>query len=294
MKAMHMRHVLPLLLVPLLSMSGCVRILQDEVGVKRRLGEMQDEVLHPGINPVNTFNTKVFRLPTRTVNLELTLGLPSKEGLTINSEISILYRINPELAPEILRSVGPDYEQALILPVFRSASADVCARYFAKDMHSAQRSAIEAAIEKRMMEVVEPRGFEIEAVLMKSITLPQGLARAIEQKLEAEQSSQRMQFVLEQERQEADRRIIAAEADRQIVKIAAEGQRDALLIQATAQAEAAKIEAAGTQQANDLIRSSLEPKVLEFMRIEAFHALSRSPNAKVIVTDGQGMILDTK
>ncbi len=291
---MLVRKALPLLLVSLVSLSGCVRVLQDEVGVKRRLGEIQDEVLYPGVNRVNTLNTKVFRLPTRTVNLELAIGLPSKEGLTINSEISILYRINPELAPEILRSIGPDYEQSLILPVFRSASADVCARYFAKDMHSAQRAGIEGAIRERMMEVVEARGFVIEAVLMKSITLPPGLARAIEQKLEAEQSSQRMQFVLAQERQEAERRVIAAEADRQIVQIQAEGQREAILIQAGARAEAAKIEAAGTQEANDLLRGGLEPRVLEFMRIEAFRELSRSPNAKIIVTDGQGMILDAK
>jgi regulator of protease activity HflC (stomatin/prohibitin superfamily) len=291
---MHIRQSLPYLFVPLLSLLGCVRVLQDEVGVKRRLGQIQDDVLYPGPNRVNTLNTKVFRLPTRTVNLELTLGLPSKEGLTINSEISILYRINPELAPDILRNVGPNYEEALILPVFRSASADVCARYFAKDMHSAQRAAIEEAIEARMMEVVEARGFVIESVLLKSITLPQGLARAIEQKLEAEQSSQRMQFVLEQERQEAERRVIAAEADRQIVRISAEGQRESALIQAEGRAEATKIEAAGTQQANDLLRSGLEPRVLEFMRIEAFRELSRSPNAKIIVTDGQGMILDAK
>lgn len=286
------RHVLPFALVPLLSLFGCVRVLQDQVGVKRRLGAIQEDVLYPGLNRVNTFNTKVFRLPTRTVNLELTLGLPSKEGLTIGSEISILYRINPEIAPDILREIGPEYEQSLILPVFRSASADVCARYFAKDMHSSHRSAIEEAIRKRMMEVVEARGFVIEAVLMKSITLPPGLARAIEQKLEAEQSSQRMQFVLDQERQEAERRVIAAEADRQIVHIQAEGQRDALLIQAGARAKAAEIEAAGTKTANDLLRSGLEPRVLEFMRIEAFRELSRSPNAKIIVTDGQGMILD--
>lgn len=288
------RKVLPLSLVPVLLLSGCVRVLQDEVGVQRRYGEVRDDVLHPGLNRVNTLSTKVFRLPTRTVNLELMLGLPSKEGLTISSEISILYRINPVLAPEILRSIGSDYEQTLILPVFRSASADVCARYFAKDMHSAQRSAIEAEIKERMMEVVEDRGFVIEAVLMKSITLPQGLARAIEQKLEAEQSSQRMQFVLDQERQEAERRIISAQAERQIVQIQAEGQREATLIQAQGRAEATKIEAAGTREANELLRSGLEPRVLEFMRIEAFRALSRSPNTKVIVTDGQGMILDAK
>ena len=285
---------LTLVLFSCSTLFGCVRVLQDEVGVKRRLGEIQDEVMYPGVNRVNTFNTKVFRLPTRTVNLELNLGLPSKEGLTINSEISILYRINPELAPDILRDIGPGYEQALILPVFRSASADVCARYFAKDMHSAQRSAIELAIAERMMEVVEARGFVIESVLMKSITLPPGLARAIEDKLEAEQSSQRMQFVLEQERQEADRRVIAAEADRQIIEIQAEGRRQATLIQAEANAEATKIEAAGTQEANQMIRDSLGPKVLEFLGIEAFRELARSNNAKVIVTDGDGLLLDVR
>lgn len=285
---------LTLVLFSCSTLFGCVRVFQDEVGVKRRLGEIQDEVMYPGVNRVNTFNTKVFRLPTRTVNLELNLGLPSKEGLTINSEISILYRINPALAPNILRDIGPGYEQALILPVFRSASADVCARYFAKDMHSAQRSAIEQAIAQRMMEVVEERGFVIESVLMKSITLPPGLARAIEDKLEAEQSSQRMQFVLEQERQEADRRVIAAEADRQIIEIQAEGRRQATLIQAEANAEATKIEAAGTQEANQMIRDSLGPKVLEFLGIEAFRELARSNNAKVIVTDGDGLLLDVR
>lgn len=291
--AMSHRRVL-LLVLPLLLSSACVRVMQDEVAVKRRLGEIQDEVLYPGVNRVNVLNTKVFRVPTRTVNLELKLGLPSKEGLTISSEISILYRINPTLAPEILRSVGPQYEEALILPVFRSASADVCARYFAKDMHSAQRSAIEQAIEKRMMEVVEPRGFVIEAVLMKSITLPQGLARAIEQKLEAEQSSQRMQFVLEQERQEAERRLIEAEAARKITEIDAEGQRRATLLRADANAEAAKIEAAGRQEANEKLRDSLDARVLDFLRIEAFRELARSPATKVVVTDGQGLVLDAK
>ena len=274
-----------------LALSGCVRVLQDEVGVKRKLGRIQDDVLYPGANPVNGFNTKVFRVPTRTVNLEIALGLPSKEGLTISSEISILYRIDPEQAPAILRNVGPEYESALILPVFRSASADVCARYYAKDMHSAQRAEIENAIAERMMEVVGPRGFVIESVLMKSIALPPGLARAIEEKLEAEQDSQRMQFVLAQERQEAERRVIAAEADKQIVEIQAQGRREALVVEASGRAEAAKIEAAGTQEANQMLRNSLEPRILQYMEIEAFRELARSANAKVIVTNGDGVLL---
>lgn len=289
------RHYIPLVFLSgLVFSSGCVRVLQDEVAVKRKLGRIDDEVLYPGANRYNPFTTKVFRVPTRTVNLEISVGLPSKEGLTISSEISILYRVDPQAAPEVLRSIGPEYEEALILPVFRSASADVCARYFAKDMHSAQRAKIEQSISERMMEVVGERGFIIESVLMKSIVLPAGLARAIEVKLEAEQSSQRMQFVLAQERQEADRTIIAAEAQRKIAEIQANGRAEAQKIEAAGRAEAQKIEALGTKEANDTVRSGLDDKILQFLSIEAYESLAASPNTKVIVPNDPRVLLDVK
>jgi len=283
-----------ILLCGLLFGSGCVRVLQDEVAVKRKLGRIDNEVLYPGANRFNPFTTKIFRLPTRTVNLEITVGLPSKEGLTISSEISILYRVDPKAAPEILRSIGLAYEEALILPVFRSASADVCARYYAKDMHSAQRAKIEQSIGQRMMEVVGERGFIIESVLMKSIVLPSGLARAIEVKLEAEQSSQRMQFVLEQERQEAERTLIAAEAQRKIAEIQARGRAEAQKIEAAGRAESKKIEALGTKEANDTIRTGLDEKILRYLSIEAYQNLARSPNTKVIVPGNPQVLLDAK
>lgn len=273
---------------------GCVRVLQDEVAVKRRLGRIDDEVLYPGANRYNPFTTKIFRLPTRTVNLEISAGLPSKEGLTISSEISILYRVDPKSAPGVLRSIGSNYEKALILPVFRSASADVCARYYAKDMHSAQRAEIEKSISENMMEVVGERGFIIEAVLMKSIMLPSGLARAIEVKLEAEQSSQRMKFVLAMERQEADRSIIAAEAQRKIAEIQASGRAEAQKIEAVGKAESRKIEAAGTKEANATVRSGLDDKVLQFLSIEAYLSLAKSGNTKVIVPNDPRLLLDAR
>ncbi len=285
--------------------TGCVRILQDEVGVKRKLGKIEDEVLYPGPNRYNPFNTKIFRVPTRTENLEIAIGLPSREGLTVRSEISILYRVEPKKVPTIVRKLGPDYGDSLILPVFRSASADVCARYYAKDMHSSKRREIEEAIQKRMMEVVGPRGFVLESVLMKSIVLPAGLAQAIEAKLEAEQESQRMQFVLAQERQEADRRVIEAEGQRKVVATQAEGRRDAaiinaegekeaLVIAASGRAEAAQIEAAGNKKANDTLRSSLDAKILRYLGIEAFRQLSQSQNAKVIVGDDNGVLMNVE
>ncbi len=275
-----------------LSTGGCVRILQNEVGVERKLGKIEDEVLQPGPNGINPFSTRVFRLSTQTENLEIEVGLPSKEGLTVSSEISILYRIDPAQAPKILRTVGPGYEEALILPVFRSASADVCARYFAKDMHSSKRAEIEREIQESMMHVVAERGFVIESVLMKSIVLPTGLARAIESKLEAEQESQRMEFVLSREKQEVQRRIITAEAERQIAEIQADARGKAAVIEAQAQAQAATVEADGAKQANETIRSSLTGDILRYLSIEAFRELAKSNNAKVVVTDGKGVILD--
>ncbi|MFM7910839.1 MAG: SPFH domain-containing protein, partial [Bacteroidota bacterium] len=107
--------------------------------------------------------------------------------------------------------------------VFRSASADVCAQYFAKDMHSGMRSEIEKAIQVKMNEVLAQQGIDVTAVLMKSIQLPLGLASSIEQKLQAEQDAMRMEFVLKREKLEAERKIIEANGTRDAQKILSEG-----------------------------------------------------------------------
>jgi regulator of protease activity HflC (stomatin/prohibitin superfamily) len=239
-------------------MTSCAVVRQDQIGVRRKFGKISNTILQPGMSSINPFATTIIRLPSRTVNLEVRLDLPSKEGLTIQSEISILYRIVPEEAPKILRQAGINYENVLILPVFRSASADVTARFFAKDMHSSQRAVIEQAIVEQMMKILEPRGFIIESVLMKSVRLPEGLSKAIEEKLQAEQQAQRMEFILNRERQEAER-----------IKIQAEGIRDAQRI----------------------ISESLSPMIIQFKSIEAFKELTNSPNSKVIITDGRTPLL---
>ena len=105
-----------------------------------------------------------------------------------------------------------------------------------------------------MTEVLSGRGFVIESVLMKSIVLPVGLAKAIETKLSAEQDAERMQFTIQREKLEADRKRIEAEGQRDAQKIVAEG---------------------------------LTEPVLRLRALEAFKALSLSPNAKVIITDGK-------
>jgi regulator of protease activity HflC (stomatin/prohibitin superfamily) len=188
------------------------------------------------------------------MNQEVRLSLPSKEGLTIESEISILYSIDKNKVPFILEDIGLNYESVLIMNVFRSAAADISAQYMAKDMHSGMRSQIENQILERMDESLKQRGFIIERVLMKSIRLPEELSRAIERKLAAEQEAQQMEYVLDRERKEAERR---------------------------------KIEAEGTREAQKILAEGLVREIIELRSIEAFRELAKSPNAKIIITDGK-------
>jgi len=240
-------------MIIMFSITSCVTVRQGEVGVKRTLGKYSDNTYTEGLRFFNPLTSQIEKISTRTENLELAIMIPSKEGLNIRSEVSILYNIESRKAPYILRNIGKNYEENVILPVFRSAVADVSARFFAKDMHTGERSTIEREIKEHMDNTLNGKGINIEAVLLKSISLPTSLSNAIEAKLEAEQQAQRMEFILEQTRRVADQK-----------RIEAEGVRDAQLI----------------------IAEGLTPEILRFKSIEAFLELAKSPNAKVIVTDG--------
>ncbi len=287
-----MRNLMINLIVLALLASGCATVMPDEVGVKRTFGRINDGVRTPGLVGYNPFSTRIVRVPIRTMNLSIVENLPSKEGLTIRSESSILYSIKSSAVPQILKETGMEFEEMLILPVFRSAASDICSKYDAKDMHSAKRAEIEEEIKKRLVEVCAPKGFVIESVLLKSITLPAGLSKSIEAKLEAEQDALRMQFVLDRQRQEAQRQIIDAEGIKTIATIQAEGKKNATIIDSEARAKGNEIEAEGIKRANDLISLSLTPNVLKFKQIEAFQKLSASPNTKTIITDGKTPIVN--
>jgi regulator of protease activity HflC (stomatin/prohibitin superfamily) len=230
--------------------------MQDEVGVKRRFGKLVPKVLSPGLYTFNPFFAIVLKVPTRTINMQIMLeALPSKEGLTIASELAILYHVRPGQAVKILESVGRiSNGEQIILSVLRSAAADVTSKFFAKDMHTSERENIEKAIAAKMTEILGDRGFVIENVLLKSIRLPSGLAKAIEEKLEAEQEAQRMEFVLNKEKREAERK-----------RVEAEGVRDAQLI----------------------ISEGLNDLLIQYKSLEVMQNLATSPNTKIIITDGK-------
>lgn len=240
-----------------LMISSCAIIKPGEIGVKQRLGKLDNNIHDQGIVWFNPFFTKVIRTNVQLNDIELSLSLPSKEGLSVTAQISILYKIDESSVPKVIKNLGLGYEP-IISNVFRSASADVCSKYFAKDMHSGMRSEIEQAIQIKMSETLDEQGIRVNAVLMKSIQLPAGLASSIEQKLQAEQDAMRMEFILRQESLEAERKII---------------------------------EATGTRDAQKIVAEGLTDNIIKIRSIEAFLELSKSPNSKVIITDGKTPLL---
>ncbi len=254
-----MRKIYIVSMAAMLLCSSCAVIRPGEAGVKQTLGKFDNQVATEGTVFFNPFTSKVIKESTQTNNIKLFLTLPSKEGLSVESEISILYRLERDKIPSVLQNLGRDYE-SIITSVFRSASSDVCAQFYAKDMHSGMRSKIEEEIKVKMNENLKKQadGIELIAVLMKSIQLPPGLASSIERKLQAEQDAMRMEFVLQQAKLEADRKIIDAEGERDAQKILSEG---------------------------------LTEEIIKIRSIEAFNNLSNSPNTKIIVTDGKTPML---
>jgi len=249
-----------LLILPLffaLLFSSCAVVDPGEVGIVQKLGKLSDKVKDPGPVFYNPFVSKVVKASVQTANLELSMSLPSKEGMSVNSQISILYKPKKNKVPDIIKDLGMNYEQ-VISSVFRSAASDVCAKFYAKDMHSGMRAEIEQQIQTRMEEVLDKQGIIVEAVLMKSIQLPVGLAQSIEQKLQAEQDALRMEFILQQTKADAERKIIEAQGERDAQKILAEG---------------------------------LTEEIIRIRAIEAFNNLSKSPNAKIIITNGNSPLL---
>jgi prohibitin 1 len=279
------------LMIILSVLNSCTIIRQGEVGVKRRLGKVDKNILDQGLRMYNPFLTSIIVLPTNTINMEVNLNLPSKEGLTIQAEISILYRLDKRQAPNVFNEIGVNFERVVILPVFRSAASDVSSKFFAKDMHSGERNTIENSIRDTMMRVLGPKGFIVENVLMKSITLPKDLSRAIEEKLRAEQEAQRMEFVKQKEQMEAERRAIQAEGEQKSEIITAEGQKKVAEIRAEGVGNAVKIQARAQGEANLELIKSLTPSLLQYQQIEAFKMLSTSGNAKIIITDGKTPLL---
>jgi regulator of protease activity HflC (stomatin/prohibitin superfamily) len=148
------------------------------------------------------------------------------------------------------KTVGRNFELVVIDPQLRSAIRDVTAEYEAKFLYSASREVVAQNMFKHMKIALGPRGVEAEQVLLRNVQLPPLLTAAIQEKLQAEQQSQRMRFVLDRERQEADRK---------------------------------RVEAQGIADFQTIVAKGISPELLKWKAIEVASELSKSPNAKIVV-----------
>ena len=241
--------VVAIVLILLLAGNPIKVIPAGHGGVKDFFGRVSPNVLPPGVRIVFPF-TRVVKMSIKTQEVKETAEVPSKEGLIMDLEGSLLYRLDPEKADDIYRTIGKDYEEIAVHPQIRSAIREITASYEAKVLYSAEREKIAKETLELFRKTAGGRGIIAEAVLLRKIGLPDVVANAIQEKLRREQESEQMKFVLQKELQEAERK---------------------------------RIEAQGIADFQRIVAAGISPALLEWKGIEATEKLAMSQNSKVVV-----------
>ena len=239
--------VLVVLTLVAANSTACVKT--GHVGVETLFGRVTGRTMGEGIHLVNPMS-RVHELDIKTQEAKERASVPSKEGLIMGLEASVLYHLDPARAAEVFQKVGADYPNVLLVPNFRSALRGVTAANTAASLYSDAREAIARQILSDLQAQVQPRGIMIENVLLRDLQLPETLKQAIEAKQQAQQEAQRMEFVLQRERQEAERK---------------------------------RVEAQGIKDFQNIVTEGISEKLLEWKGIEATIELSRSQNSKIVV-----------
>jgi prohibitin 1 len=244
-------------LLSFIFLQSCMIIRPGETGFKQRLGVIKGSTLSQGIKFYNPFTTTIISMNVRTIEVFNTLPLPTKEGLSVNAEISLLYHINPESVINVYTRFGRNYQDVMVLSNFWATARNISARFFAKELYASERTKVEKAMLDELSNHISQFGFVVDAVLLKDILLPKQMVQAIENKVTAEQAALQMEFVIQKQKKEAER----------------------LIIEATA-----------IKQAQDIINSSLSENQLQYNQIEMLKSLVNSPNSKVIITDSKPQV----
>ncbi|MBN1893885.1 prohibitin family protein [bacterium] len=223
------------------------------VGVIDLFGRVSARTLKSGINIVNPF-ARIVKFSIKTQEKTEIMDVPSKEGMNVKLDVSVLFHLDPEKASDVYKTIGNNYQEIILVPQFRSVARGVTAAYEAKALYTSVRDTLSLQIRQQLEKQVSSRGVIIEATPLRSIGLPPRLTQAIEEKLQAEQESQRMQFVLLKEKQEAERK---------------------------------KIEARGISDFQQIVTQGISEQLLRWKGIEATEKLASSANAKVVIVGGK-------
>ncbi|MBK1988926.1 prohibitin family protein [Sphaerospermopsis aphanizomenoides BCCUSP55] len=218
------------------------------VGVINFFGKVSDNTLDSGIHLVNPF-AKVLNFSTRLKDIKENIDTTSQEGLSLNLDVSLQYRLDPQKAAIVYKTIGID-EKELLISRFRSTVRAITANYPASAIYSTKRQEIVQKIDQQLTQEIPTLGFIVDQALLRNVKMPENLQIAIQQKLKAEQENEQMKFVLEKERQEAERK---------------------------------KIEAKGIAESQKIISGGLTNQILQLRAIEATEKLAQSNNSKVVV-----------
>lgn len=253
------------LLVAGVALSTVVQIGVGQVGVQTLFGKVEDRVLPPGLSVVNPL-VDVTRFDTRTQNYTMSatqtegqqagddaIRVLSADGLEVVIDLTVLYHVVPQQAPKILSTIGEDYQEKIVRALSRTRIRDNAVYYDAVALYSTRRDEFQTRILNAIEKDFQASGLKLDQLLIRNIQLPQSVKTSIESKISAEQEAQKMQFVLQKEKQEAERK---------------------------------RVEAQGIADYQRIVNTELSDKLLQYETIKANQAIATSPNAKVIIMGG--------
>jgi regulator of protease activity HflC (stomatin/prohibitin superfamily) len=250
-----------------IALSTVVQIGVGQVGVQTLFGKVQPRVLPPGLSVVNPL-VDVTRFDTRTQNYTMSaahtegqqegddaIRVLSADGLEVVIDLTVLYHVVANQAPRILATIGEDYQDKIVRAISRTRIRDNAVYYDAVALYSTRREEFQTRILNAIEKDFRSNGLQLDQLLIRNIQLPESVKRSIESKISAEQDAQKMQFVVQKERQEAERK---------------------------------RVEAQGIADYQRIINAELSDKLLQYETIKANQAIATSPNTKVIIMGGRG------
>jgi regulator of protease activity HflC (stomatin/prohibitin superfamily) len=245
---------------------SAVKIVEPgKVGVQVLFGKVQDQVLESGLHIINpAVEVTTFSVQTENYTMSAranegqqqgddAIRVLSSDGLEVTIDLSVLYKISSSKAPFILQNIGVNYEDKIVRPVTRTAIRDNAVNYQAVDLYSTKRQEFQFKINQTITQNFAKNGLEVQQILVRNISLPASVKASIESKINAEQDAQKMQFVLQKERQEADRK---------------------------------RVEAQGIADYQKILSTGLSDKQLVYESIKAQKEIALSPNTKIIIMGG--------
>ena len=252
------------ILLLILLWSSVTSVPTGHVGVLTLFGRVTGDVLPEGIHMVNPLKN-VNKLSVQTQSMKESASVPSNEGLIMSLDTSLLFRLDAAKAAHVFQTIGRDYIVRVVEPNLRSAIRSVTSAHSANALYTGAREEVALKIQDELLKVLGQRGIIVESVLLRDVQLPQMLKNSIEAKQQAEQDALRMNFVLQKERQEAERK---------------------------------RIEAQGIADFQRTVAQGISAQLLQWKGIEATERLATSANAKVVLIGnsrtGLPLILEPK